>query len=66
MDNITVEVGAPEVVAVGNGVTLIGRSGSERQTAEDLARRLDTINYEVFCGLSPRVPRCCHRDGVPV
>jgi alanine racemase len=66
MDNITVEVGAPEAVAVGDTVTLIGRSGSERQTAEDLARRLDTINYEVFCGLSARVPRCYHRDGVPV
>jgi alanine racemase len=66
MDNITVEVSAPEAVAVGDTVTLIGRSGSERQTAEDLARRLDTINYEVFCGLSPRVPRCYHRDGVPV
>ena len=35
-----------------------------RQTAEDLARRLDTINYEVVCGISARVPRSYHRDGV--
>ena len=36
---------------------LIGRDGAERQTAEDLARRLETINYEILCGISRRVPR---------
>jgi alanine racemase len=63
MDNITVEVGEPDVVRPGEPVTLIGRDGAERQTAEDLARRLDTINYEVVCAISPRVPRRYHRDG---
>jgi alanine racemase len=63
MDNITVEVGAPEAAAVGDRVVLIGRDGPERVLAEDLARRLDTINYEVLCGLSARVPRAYHRDG---
>ena len=64
MDNITVEVGGPEVVRVGDPVTLIGRDGDARVTAEELARRLDTINYEVVCGISARVPRSYHRDGV--
>jgi alanine racemase len=45
---------------------VIGRDGRERQTAEDLARRLGTINYEVLCAISRRVPRLYHRDGVPV
>ncbi|MFM9054757.1 MAG: alanine racemase C-terminal domain-containing protein [Solirubrobacterales bacterium] len=36
---------------------LIGRDGEERILAEDLAGLLDTINYEVTCGLSARVPR---------
>jgi alanine racemase len=26
-------------------------------SAEEMARRLDTINYEVTCGISARVPR---------
>jgi alanine racemase len=33
--------------------------------AEEWARRIGTINYEVTCGLSARVPRVYHRDGAP-
>jgi alanine racemase len=36
---------------------LIGAQGGERISAEELAARLGTINYEVTCGISPRVPR---------
>jgi alanine racemase len=36
---------------------LIGAQGSERILAEEVASRLDTINYEVTCGISQRVPR---------
>jgi alanine racemase len=65
MDNITVEVRRADAVQIGQPATLIGRDGDERQTAEDLARRLRSINYEVVCGISARVPRVYHRDGVP-
>ncbi len=56
MDNITVEVGGNDV-AVGDEVTLVGNQGDESITAEQVARTLGTINYEVTCGISPRVPR---------
>jgi alanine racemase len=46
--------------------TLIGFQGSERITAEEVARRLDTINYEITCALTSRVPRSYHRDGAPI
>ncbi len=36
---------------------LIGEQDGERILAEEVARRLDTINYEVTCGLTPRVRR---------
>jgi alanine racemase len=65
MDNLTVDLGPDSQVAVGDRVTLIGTDGSERQTAEDLARRIGTINYEIVCGISARVPRVYHRDGSP-
>ena len=65
MDNVTIDVGAPATAAVGDEAVLVGAQGGERITAEEVARRLDTINYEVTCGLLPRVPRVYHRDGEP-
>jgi alanine racemase len=56
MDNITVEVGDLSV-SVGDEVTLIGSQGEETITAEQVAAKLDTINYEITCAISPRVPR---------
>lgn len=65
MDNITVDVGdAP--VREGDRALLVGADGGERLTAEGLARRIDTINYEITTALTARVTRFYHRDGVPV
>ena len=57
MDNVTVDLGERGAAAVGEEAVLIGRQGGERILAEEVARRLDTINYEVTCGISSRVPR---------
>ena len=57
MDNITVDLGSETDVEPGDEVVLIGRHGGERILAEEVARRLGTINYEVTCGISARVPR---------
>ena len=67
MDNITIELGADEraLRLRGESATLIGVQGGERITAENIARRLGTINYEVTCALTPRVPRVYHRGSAP-
>jgi alanine racemase len=65
MDNVTVDLGPETSVKVGAPAVLIGRMGSERLTVEDMANRIGTINHEVLCGISARVPRQYHRDGVP-
>ncbi len=65
MDNVTLDVGTPPGAAVGEPAVLIGAQGEERITAEEMAERLGTINYEVTCGLLARVPRVYHHDGVP-
>jgi len=57
MDNLTVDLGPETAVEVGAEAVLIGSQGEERIGAEELARRLGTINYEITCGVSPRVPR---------
>jgi alanine racemase len=68
MDNITVDLGADESATKlrGERAILIGFQGTERITAEEVARRLDTINYEVTCAITPRVLRDYHRDGRPL
>jgi len=57
MDNVTVALGPDTDVELGDEVVLIGRQGDERILAEEVARRLGTINYEVTTGLLPRVRR---------
>lgn len=66
MDNVILDVGSPPAAAVGDDAVLIGAQGAQRISAEEVAGRLGTINYEVTCGLLPRVPRVYHRDGEPV
>jgi alanine racemase len=57
MDNVTIELGPATPVAPGATATLIGVQGEERILCEEVATRLDTINYEITCGISQRVPR---------
>ena len=57
MDQILVDCGAGSDVAVGDEVVFLGRQGTEEITAEEWADRLQTISYEILCGIGPRVPR---------
>jgi alanine racemase len=57
MDNITIDLGPETDIEPGAPAVLIGAQGSERILTEEVATRLDTINYEVTCGISQRVPR---------
>lgn len=68
MDNLTVDLGAradPEALR-GREAVLIGSRAQQSITAEQVAQRMRTINYEITCGLTGRVPRVYHRDGEPV
>jgi alanine racemase len=57
MDNITIDLGPETDARPGEEAVLIGRQGEEQILAEEVAARLDTINYEVTCAIAPRVPR---------
>jgi len=56
MDQIMIDVG-DEKLKIGDDVVLIGKSGKEFITANDVATRIGTIPYEVICAISQRVPR---------
>ncbi len=57
MDNITVDLGPDTDVAPGEPAVLIGRQGDEQILCEEVAARIGTINYEVTCAVTQRVPR---------
>ncbi|WP_334329161.1 alanine racemase [Companilactobacillus sp. HBUAS59699] len=55
MDQFMVKL--PEKMPVGSKVTLIGKDGDDEITATDVAQYAGTINYEILCCLSERLPR---------
>lgn len=57
MDQTMLEVTKLKKVNVGDVVTILGKDGYEQITATEMAGWLGTINYEVICGISKRVPR---------
>jgi alanine racemase len=59
MDMLMVDVTdlPPPLAGVGTPVTLIGRDGAVEITVDELAGWAGTINYEILCGISKRVPR---------
>jgi alanine racemase len=57
MDQAAINVSHIPNVRQGDEVVLIGRQGHEAITAEEVAERLGTINYEVVSAILARVPR---------
>jgi alanine racemase len=57
MDQVLVQLDAIPTAKGGDEVVLIGEQGKERITAEEVAARWGTINYEVTSGIAARVPR---------
>jgi alanine racemase len=64
MDQLVVQLdGVPEA-KTGDEVVLIGAQGNEQVSADEVAGRWGTINYEVVCGIGARVPRFYPGPGV--
>ncbi|MGD6941087.1 alanine racemase [Cytobacillus gottheilii] len=53
----------PYQMEVGTTVTLIGKQGDEIIPVNEIAAKLDTINYEVTCLISRRIPRVYKQEG---
>ncbi|WP_335872371.1 alanine racemase [Bacillus sp. 2205SS5-2] len=56
----------PREVPLGTKVTLIGEQGTEYISIDEVAQQLDTINYEIPCLISNRVPRIYIQSGEPI
>ncbi|MBD5100922.1 MAG: alanine racemase [Clostridiales bacterium] len=57
MDQMMVDVSDIDGVSLYDDVILIGEQDGERISAEQIAKRADTINYEIVCSISQRVKR---------
>lgn len=57
MDQMMVDVTGIPDVGFETEVVLLGKSGDEVITADDLAHLIGTISYEIVCGISKRVAR---------
>jgi alanine racemase len=57
MDQCMLQLDDVPDAQVGDEVVLMGRQGDEVISAEEIAERWSTFNYEVICGLSARLPR---------
>lgn len=68
MDQTLVDVTDIPGTAMGDEVTVFGpgNQGLGADTADTIAAKTGTINYELICGINRRVPRVYLQDGAPV
>lgn len=67
MDQCMIDVSElAETTKLGDEVVILGRQGEDQISAEELAAQLGTINYEIVCMISHRVPRVYTRGGKAV
>jgi len=57
MDFIMVDVTEIPNVSLGDEIILMGKQGKEQITAEEIAKKINSISYEVLCLIGKRVPR---------
>ena len=57
MDQLLIEIPDDMLISDEEVVTLIGQDADDRITAEELGDIMGTINYEITCAISQRVPR---------
>lgn len=61
MDQFMIRLDRP--YPIGTEVVLIGKQGEDEIETDEIADHLDTINYEIPCIISGRVPRVYKKDG---
>ncbi|MDD3627270.1 MAG: alanine racemase, partial [bacterium] len=57
MDLTMIDIGKNNSIKIGDEAILIGKSGKKEITAEDIAKKIGTINYNILCSVGKRAPR---------
>jgi alanine racemase len=62
MDQCMIDITEISDVKVGDDVVLFGKQGDNFIPLNELARKLNTINHEIICGINRRIPRIYKKD----
>lgn len=57
MDQFMIDVTHIKDINIGDDIILVGTQGNKTVTAEEIAELIGTINYEIVCMISKRIPR---------
>lgn len=57
MDQFMVDVTGIDDIHIGDEVVVFGRQNGQFISVDELAEKMGTINYEILCGISERIPR---------
>ena len=63
MDQCMIDVTEIEDIQVGDEVVIFGYGNEGYPSAEELAEKIGTINYEIVCMVGRRIPRVYKKDG---
>ena len=63
MDQTMLDVTEIPDAREGDVVTVFGRDGDAFVSVDEVAALAGTINYEIVCAVSRRVPRCYYHHG---
>ncbi len=63
MDQFMIDVTDIPKTALYDEVILLGKSEKEELTADEMAKMIGTIGYEIICGIGKRVPRVYTQKG---
>ncbi len=66
MDQCMIDVTNVNNINIGDEVTLFGAGNTKSLPIEDIANALGTINYEIACMISKRIPRIYIKNGNPI
>lgn len=57
MDMVVIDISKVKNAKIGNEAVILGKSGKEKLTAEDLAQKIGTTNYEIITRINPLIKR---------
>lgn len=57
MDMFMVDIGIHGIAFIDDEVVLIGKQNEQEISLNSVAKKCQTINYEILCGFNERIPR---------